>query len=186
MVIAPALPDFLDRYPHIELYLGVPDRAVNLVADSIDCVLRIGPLNDSSLIARHIGELPLINVASSTYLERYGAPKSPSDLSTHDAVNYASPTSGRIEDWEGTEDGAVHNLPMRGRITVNSAEAYVTCCLVGLGLVQVPAHDVRRHIDAGELVEVMAEHQAQPMLATLLYPPQEAPFAQPARVRPMA
>lgn len=58
-----------------------------------------------------------------------------------------------------------------GRIMVNSAEAYVTCCLVGLGLIQVPAHDVRRHIDAGELVEVMAEHQAQPMLVTLLYPP---------------
>lgn len=170
LVIAPALPDFLDRYPHIELDLGVTDRAVNLVADSIDCVLRIGPLNDSSLIARHIGELPLINVASPTYLERYGAPKSPSDLSMHHAVNYASPTSGRIEDWEWIEDGAVHNLPMRGRITVNSAEAYIACCLAGLGMIQVPAYDVRRHIDTGELVEVMAEHRAQPMPATLLYP----------------
>jgi len=127
--------------------------------------------NASQLIARLIGEFPLINVVSPTYLECYGAPKSPSDLSTHHAVNYASPTSGRIEDWEWTEDGAVHNLPMRGPVTVNSAEAYVTCCLVGLGLVQVPAYDVRRHIDAGELVEVIAEHQAQPMLATLLYPP---------------
>ncbi|MCZ4109124.1 hypothetical protein O3U67_13595 [Brevundimonas diminuta] len=69
--------------------------------------------NASQLIARLIGEFPLINVVSPTYLERYGAPKSPSDLSTHHAVNYASPTSGRIEDWEWTEDGAVHNLPMR-------------------------------------------------------------------------
>ncbi|MGX8271280.1 LysR substrate-binding domain-containing protein [Brevundimonas diminuta] len=139
------------------------------MADSIDCVLRSGPLNDSSLLARHIGEFPLINVVSPTYLERYGAPKSPSDLSTHHAVNYASPTSGRIEDWEWTEDGKVRSLPMCGRVTVNSAEAYVTCCLVGLGLIQVPAYDVRRHLDAGELVEVMAEHQAQPMLVTLLY-----------------
>lgn len=127
--------------------------------------------NASQLIARLIGEFPLINVVSPTYLERYGAPKSPSDLSTHHAVNYASPTSGRIEDWEWTEDGKVRSLPMCGRVTVNSAEAYVTCCLVGLGLIQVPAYDVRRHLDAGELVEMMAEHQAQPMLVTLLYPP---------------
>ncbi len=86
-------------------------------------------------------------------------------------MNYASPTSGRIEDWEWTEDGKVRSLPMCGRVTVNSAEAYVTCCLVGLGLIQVPAYDVRRHLDAGELVEMMAEHQAQPMLVTLLSPP---------------
>jgi len=170
LIIAPALPDFLARYPAIGIDLGVTDRAVNLVEDSIDCVLRIGPLNNSSLIARQIGELPLINVASPAYLERHGAPRSPSDLARHRAVNYASPTSGRVEDWEWVEDGVVRSLPMQGEVTVNSAETYIACCLAGLGLIQVPAYDVRDHIEAGELVEVMAEHRAQAMPATLLYP----------------
>lgn len=170
LIIAPALPDFLARYPGIGIDLGATDRAVNLVEDSIDCVLRIGPLNNSSLIARQIGELPLINVASPVYLERHGAPRSPSDLTRHRAVNYASPTSGRIEDWEWVEDGMVRHLPMQGEVTVNNAETYIACCLAGLGLIQVPAYDVRGHIEAGELVEVMADHRAQAMPATLLYP----------------
>ncbi|MFC5371014.1 LysR family transcriptional regulator [Brevundimonas faecalis] len=170
LVIAPALPGFLDRYPDIEVDLGVTDRAVNLVEDSIDCVLRVGPLSDSSLIARHIGELPLINVASPAYLQRCGTPKSPADLTDHHAVNYASPSNGRIEPWEWVDDGAVRSLPMRGRVTVNSAEAYIACCLAGLGLIQIPAYDVRRHLDAGELIEVMTTHRAQAMPMTLLYP----------------
>lgn len=170
LVIAPALPDFLDRFPGIDIDLGVTDRAVNLVEDSVDCVLRVGPLADSGLIARPIGALPLINVASPGYLERYGVPLTPADLDAHRAVNYASPSSGRIEDWEWIEDEARRSRPMRGRVTVNSAEAYIACCLAGLGLIQIPAYDVRAHLDAGELVEVMPDHRAAPMPMTLLYP----------------
>jgi LysR family transcriptional regulator for bpeEF and oprC len=59
---------------------------------------------------------------------------------------------------------------VRGRITVNNAEAYIACCLAGLGLIQIPAYDVRRHLNAGELVEVMPNHRAEPMPMTLLYP----------------
>lgn len=170
LVIAPALPDFLGLYPGIDIDLGVTDRAVNLVEDSVDCVLRVGTLADSGLIARAIGALPLSNVASPGYLERHGVPRRPADLDAHHAVNYASPSSGRIDDWEWIEDGARRSRPMRGRVTVNSAEAYIACCLAGLGLIQIPAYDVRAHLDAGELVEVMPGHRAAPMPMTLLYP----------------
>lgn len=170
LVIAPALPAFLDRYPEVDIDLGVTDREVNLVEDSIDCVLRIGPLRDSGLIARSIGELPLINVASPAYFEKHGIPQGPDSLHLHWAVNYASPSSGRIEDWEWLEDGTLRTTPMRARVTVNSAEAYIACCLAGLGLIQIPAYDVRSHIDAGELVEVMRDMRAEPMPMTLLYP----------------
>ena len=61
-------------------------------------------------------------------------------------------------------------MPVRGRVTVNSAEAYIACCLAGLGLIQIPAYDVKRHIDAGELVEVMPDHRAEAMPMALLYP----------------
>lgn len=61
-------------------------------------------------------------------------------------------------------------MPLRGRVTVNSAEAYIACCLAGLGLIQIPTFDVKRHLNAGELIEVMPSHRAEPMPMTLLYP----------------
>lgn len=170
LIIAPALPAFLDLYPQIDIDLGVTDRAVNLVEDSVDCVLRVGPLSDSGLIARPIGKLEMINVASPAYLKRRGTPHSPDDLGDHWAVNYASPSSGRVEDWEWLENNTLRTLPMRGRVTVNSAEAYIACCLAGLGLIQIPAYDVRRHLDAGDLVDILPKHRAQSMPMTLLYP----------------
>ncbi|MCP1913123.1 hypothetical protein ACVIIY_007357 [Bradyrhizobium sp. USDA 4515] len=97
-------------------------------------------------------------------------PRTPDDLGAHWAVNYASPSTGRIEEWEWSEQGATRTIAMRGRVTVNSAEAYIACCLAGLGLIQIPAYDVKRHLDAGELVELMPRHRAAPMPMTLLYP----------------
>ncbi len=170
LIIAPALPEFLARYPQLDIELRVTDRAVNLVEESVDCVLRVGPLSDSGLIARKIGDLPMINVASPRYLAHHGLPRQPGDLATHLAVNYASPATGRIEDWEWIDGGELQTLPMRARVTVNSAEAYIAACLAGLGLIQIPAYDVQLHLNAGELVEVMPDHRAEPMPMTLLYP----------------
>lgn len=170
LIIAPALPSFLDAYPGIDIDLGVTDRAVNLVEDSVDCVLRVGQLADSGLIARPIGKLLLINVASPDYLARQGVPDNPAKLEAHWAVNYASPSTGRVEPWEWIEGGELRTAAVRGRVTVNSAEAYIACCLAGLGLIQIPAYDVRQHLEAGELVEVMTTHRAEPLPMTLLYP----------------
>jgi len=170
LIVAPELPGFLDRYPQIDIDLGIADRAVDLIEDNVDCALRVGRLGDSSLIARPIGKLPLINVASPAYLERHGTPRSPDDLGDHWAVNYASPSSGRVEEWEWVGDGGPCTLAVRGRVTVNNAEAYIACCLAGLGLIQIPAYDVRRHIEAGELIEIMPDHRAEAMPMNLLYP----------------
>lgn len=170
LIIAPALPDFLARHPRIDVELGVTDRVVDLVEESTDCVLRVGALSDSGLIARAIGNLPLINVASPAYLEAHGTPQAPVDLAGHLAVNYASPSTGRVEDWEWVEHGETRRLAMRGRVTVNHAESYIACCLAGLGLIQIPAYDVKAHLAAGELVEVLPGHRAAPMPVNLLYP----------------
>lgn len=170
LVIAPALPDFLERFPDIQLDLGVTDRAVNLIEDNIDCALRVGPLRDSGLIARALGDLKLINVASPDYIKRHGKPRSPDALADHWAVNYASPSTARVEDWEWIENGALQTRSLKSRVTVNSAEAYIACCLAGLGLIQVPAYDVRHHLASGRLIEVMPRHRAPPMPITVLYP----------------
>lgn len=170
LIVAPALPTFLARYPDIDIELGVTDRAVNLIEDGVDCVLRVGPLTDSGLVARKVGDLALINVASRAYLERHGLPQTPADLVAHWAVSYASPTSGRVEEWEWIEDGVARTCTMRSRVIADNAEAYIACCLAGIGLIQIPAYDVARHLDTGDLVEVMPAYRAAPMPMTLLYP----------------
>ena len=105
LIVAPALPEFLDRYPGLDIELGMTDRSINLAEDGTDCVLRVGPLQDSSLIGRKLGLLPVFNVASPSYLAQHGTPQTPADLSAHQALLYASPTTGRIEDWEWEHDG---------------------------------------------------------------------------------
>ncbi len=170
LIVAPALPDFFALYPGIRLTLGVTDRAVNLIEESVDCTLRVGPLGDSALIARRVGELDLLNCASPGYLDRRGVPESPADLSGHDAVLYASPTTGRVEDWEWVENGAIRTMPMQGPVTVNGAEAYIACALAGLGLIQIPAYDVRAHLEAGALVEILPAHRPEPLPVHILYP----------------
>ncbi|MFT8611312.1 MAG: LysR family transcriptional regulator [Gluconobacter oxydans] len=170
LIVAPALPEFLDRYPGLNIELGMTDRSINLAEDGTDCVLRVGPLQDSSLIGRKLGLLPVFNVASPSYLAQHGTPQSPADLSAHQAVLYASPTTGRIEDWEWEHDGRQDSRPVRGRVTVNSAEGAVACCLAGLGLAQLPAYDVLPHIRRGELVDILPQWRAAPLPMTLLYP----------------
>lgn len=170
LLVAPRLPEFLGRYPGIDIALGVTDRAVNLVEDGIDCVLRVGPLHDSGLIARRLGDLALVNVAAPAYLARHGVPQVPADLAHHQAVRYASPSTGRIEEWEWEEGGATHSLSMAGRVTVNSAEAFIACCVAGLGLIQIPAYDVADLLHAGALVEVLPRWRAAPLPMALLYP----------------
>jgi len=169
LIVSPALPRFFEEYPGIDVTLGVTDRAVDLIGEGVDCVLRVGPLSDSGLIARNVGKLPLINVAGSGYLFRHGTPNSLEDLKEHWAVNYASPSTGRVEQWEWMDGDVLRTLPMRSRVTVNGAEAYIACCLADLGLIQIPAYDVRDHIRAGELIEVLPNHRAEPLPMTLLY-----------------
>lgn len=170
LIIAPALPEFLVAFPNINIELGLTDRAIDLVEERVDCALRVGKLQDSGTIARPIGNLPLINVASPLYLSQRGTPRTPGDLATHQVIHYASPSSGRIAPWEWLDGETVRTLTTQGRVSVNSAEAYIACCLAGLGLIQIPAYDVQQHLRAGELIEVMPEYRAAPMPMTLLYP----------------
>lgn len=170
LVVAPRLPEFLDRYPNIDITLGISDRAINLLEEAADCVLRVGSLTDSGMAARSLGELPLINVVSPSYLARHGIPQEPDDLDHHHMVLYASPSTERIETFEWTEHQQTHSRMVSGRVTVNSAEAYIACCLAGLGLIQIPAYDVCDQIATGALVEVLPHHRAAPMPMTLLFP----------------
>lgn len=169
-LIAPALPGFFQRHPAIELELGSSDRAIDLVHEGVDCALRVGPLTSSSLVARPLGHFTLINCASPAYLAQHGTPRSPAELPQHLAVHYASPASGRVMPWEWQRDGETSRLRMRGQVAANNAETYIACALAGLGLIQIPLFDVREHLAAGELVEVLADARAEPLPVHLVYP----------------
>ena len=170
LIIVPALPDFFARYPGIELEIGASDRPVNLVTEGVDCAIRVGELAESSLIARPLGQLPLINCASPDYLARHGTPTTLDDLWHHQAIHYASPFGSIAEDWEYREAGESRMLSLPGRIIVDNAESYIAACLAGLGLIQVPTYDVQHHLREERLVEVLPDHRAAPMPLTILYP----------------
>ena len=170
LIVAPRLPEFLDRHPGITVSLGITDRTVDLLQEAVDCVLRVGPLRETGRIVRTVGLLPLINVASPAYLDVYGVPRAPADLVHHRMVRYASPSTGRVEGFEWVAAGEIGEIAMEGRVTVNSAEAQIACCLAGLGLIQIPAYDVQRHLARGELVEILPSHRAEPLPMNILFP----------------
>ncbi|WP_315139633.1 LysR family transcriptional regulator [Achromobacter marplatensis] len=171
-LIAPALPGLLRRHPRLELVLSSTDRAIDLVQEGVDCAVRIGTLDDSSLVVRPLGRIALINCASPDYLREQGEPRRPDDLAAgHWTVGYASPKTGRELPWEYlSEDGAVQVAQVPARLVVNNAESYIACCLAGLGLIQIPRFDVQHLLDAGKLVEVMPAFRAAAMPVSLLYP----------------
>ncbi len=170
LIVAPALPDFLRQWPGLTVELGMTDRAVDLLGEKVDLALRVGPLKDSELRARSLGLIRQINVASPAYLAAQGTPRLPQDLDRHWQVAYASPSTGRVAEWEWQAGPVSVTRPVPWRVSANSAEGYIACALAGMGLIQIPAYDVARHLAAGQLVEVMPDHRPESLPATLLFP----------------
>ena len=167
--LIPRLPEFLAAHPQIEIELSSTDRRVDLVHEGFDCVIRAGALRESGLVARPLGQLPQINVASPAYIAAFGMPRSLDDLSHHRLVRYSSTLGGAAPSWEYMEGGEPRTLPMAAVLAVNNTFAYEAACLAGLGLIQVPSHGMREHLAAGRLVEVLPGYRAEPLPVTLLY-----------------
>lgn len=169
MFVLPRLADFLALHPQLEVELSATDRLVDVVREGFDCVLRGGHPQDSSLVARTLGSMRIVNCASPAYLARRGVPLALEDLDAHALVHYVSTLGQRPEGFE-YHDGAAYRLkPMGGAVTVNNVEAYHAAALAGLGIIQVPAMSVRQALAAGQLVEVLPDLVAEPMPLTLLY-----------------
>lgn len=170
-LIAPALPGLMRRYPRLQLAIGSTDRKIDLVHEGVDCAIRVGGLHDSSLAARPLGRLGMVNCASPAYLREFGVPENPADLSKgHWSVGYASPTTGRELPWEVASAAGDEEISVASRVIVNNAESYVACCQAGLGLIQVPRFDVQDLLDSGALVEVMPSFRAGSMSVSAIYP----------------
>jgi len=170
LLVIPSLCEFHTRYPDIDLQLGLTDRPVDLLQEGVDCVVRVGALQDSSLVARRIGLFEGVTCAAPDYIERAGVPASLEDLENHKAVNYFSSRTGRTLDWAFVVDGKEVEVKMKSIVSVNDADAYVTCGLEGFGLIQPALFMVLPHLRAGQLVEVLPELKPLPMPISAVYP----------------
>ena len=169
-LVIPQLPDFLDRYPNIQVELSSTDRRVDLIAEGYDCVVRTGELSDSGLVVRHVGEMAQKNYASPAYIAREGEPRKLADLAQHWLIHYHVNSAERFDAFEYWDGRACQRIPMKSRVAVNNTDAYRAACVAGLGIIQAPALGARDLIDAGKLVEILPDFQAPSIPVSLLYP----------------
>jgi DNA-binding transcriptional LysR family regulator len=168
--VVPALPDFVDQYPDIELLIGEDDRLVDLVREGIDCVLRAGTLQDSSMVGRRVASLEQVTVASPSYLDKFGEPDTPDALASHRAVNYVSSASGRPLPLEFTIDGQVVEYTLSSIVSVTGADVYTGSAVAGMGFVQVPKYRIANELATGALRIVLHDFPPPPMPVSVLYP----------------
>jgi DNA-binding transcriptional LysR family regulator len=167
--IIPRLPQFLAAHPQLSVEFSSTDRRVDVVREGFDCVLRVGPLADSGLVARPVGQLRQINCASPGYLAQHGTPKTLEDLASHRLIHYVPTLGAKPGGWEYLHEGRTRSVAMPSVLTVNSTEAYQSACVAGLGLIQAPAAGLASLLARGLLVEVMPQHRAPSLPVSLLY-----------------
>ena len=170
LVLIPRMCEFHSRYPDIELAIGMGDRPVDLVRESVDCVIRVGELQDSSLVGRRIGTMETVTCASPDYIERHGEPRVLADLQHHRAVHYFSSRTGRIYDLDFVVEGEVTEVKVPGKVSVNDSDAYVASGLQGFGLIQPPRFMVQAHLQSGALREVLPQWRPSSMPISVVYP----------------
>jgi DNA-binding transcriptional LysR family regulator len=169
--VLPGLPRFLQSYPDIEFHMSEGDRLVDPVREGIDCVLRVGALQDSGMIARQVAMLDEVTLASPAYIKAHGQPRHPDQLEgRHLMVGFYSTASSAVLPLEFTVERTVRNITLPSRVTENAAESYVAAAKLGLGLIQVPRYHAETALQAGELVQVLARFPPTKTPVSLLYP----------------
>jgi DNA-binding transcriptional LysR family regulator len=168
-LIIPRLPDFHALHPQLELIVSTTDRRVDVVRDGFDCVLRIGSLVESGLVARRLGVLQMVNCVSASYARRHGVPRTVADLDRHLLVNYSLALGGEEASFEYKLGTRWVTRPVKSIVTMNNTDAYQSACLAGLGIIQAPRHGLAGALRRGELVEVLPEHTCEPMPVSLVH-----------------
>jgi len=168
--VLPGLPAFLAEYPEIEFYMSEGDRLVDLIREGIDCVLRVGDLQDSDMVGRRVAMLEEITCAAPAYLSQFGQPESLAALEGHKMVGFRSSATGMLLPLEFTVDGALRNIALPATVSVNGAESFVAAARLGLGIIQVPRYHVEADLATGTLVPVLPHYPPSRTPVSLLYP----------------
>lgn len=168
--VLPNLPSFLETYPDIELQLTEGDRFVDLIREGIDCVLRVGTLQDSDMIGRRVAMLEEVTLVSPMYVERFGMPMHPDGLDGHRMIGFRSSATGGLLPLEFSVDGTVREITLPATISVNAAESYFAAAKLGLGLIQVPRYHAEDALRSGELLHVLQNFPPTRTPVSMLYP----------------
>jgi DNA-binding transcriptional LysR family regulator len=166
--VSPVMTAYLKRYPEVAGELRLSDRVINLVEDGVDLAIRIGHLPDSSLVARHVGEMRRIVVASSGYLKRRGEPKTPEALASHDTIQFGA--TAAASDWRFADDGREIRVTPTPRFSTTSADAAIQYAEQDGGLTRVMAYQATDAIRRGGLRIVLAKFEPPALPIHIVYP----------------
>lgn len=169
-ILVPALADFQSLYPDIEMVLTASDRKADLVAEGIDCAIRLGELDDSSFISRRLGRVRMATCAAPSYLEKYGTPLTPDDLIHHKAVNFFSEHSREVMAWNFVVEGETVARRPGSSMLVNNSDVLLSCGLAGLGMLHALRTALEPSIATGRLQEVLTPYATVTKPVSILYP----------------
>jgi DNA-binding transcriptional LysR family regulator len=178
LIIIPALPQFRERYPDLELLLGVSDRPADLIGDGVDCVIRGGSLPDSSLIGRHLCNLDFVTCATPGYLSSHGIPTHPQQLEeSHRTIRYFFSNSGKTLPFHFAKDGETYEVSDQPALSVSESTALTEAVLTGMGVGQIFRFSANAHLAAGRLVSILEDWSPSPHPLQLVYPAARHPSA---------
>jgi len=166
--VSPVVSAYLSRYPEVSCELRLEDRLTNLVEDGIDVAVRIGHLADSTLVARHVGDMRRIVVASRDYLKRRGEPRTPQAIAAHDTIQFGAASA--MADWRFLDDGREIRVAYAPRLLTNSADAAIRYAEQGGGLTRVLAYQAAEAIKAGRVKIVLARFELPALPIHIVYP----------------
>ncbi|CAM3202654.1 LysR family transcriptional regulator [Corallococcus sp. ZKHCc1 1396] len=167
--LAPLVSRFLERYPEVQLELLCTDRAVDLMAEGFDLAVRAGRLPDSSLMARRLGDIARVVVASPAYLQEKGAPRTPADLGKHDCLLFGTALEGHV--WTLHAGGRAVEVKVSGRLVVNEPDMLHAVTVAGSGVALVPGLNCVEDLAAGRLQRVLPDWSSTGAPVHAVYPP---------------
>jgi DNA-binding transcriptional LysR family regulator len=169
-LVIPALASFHERYPDLQLEMGVSDRPVDLISDQVDCVVRAGKVTSPSLIARQICSLPFVLCASGAYLRQHGEPTHPADLEIgHLLVRYFFAGSRRYAPIELRRGDDLAIVRGHHFVSVNDGNASLAAATAGLGILHTVTMVAQPYIERGELLPILSQWTAEPVPISVAY-----------------
>lgn len=167
LFLGQAILEFLSQAPKVRLEVIFEDRVANLLQEQVDVAIRIGSLDDSSLVSRKLGQACISCYASADYLAQYGAPLDPDDLAEHRLLSYS--LARAPGQWLFGDAERPINITRRWRLAANNGRALAEAACRGLGIVRLPEFLVQDHVEAGQLVEVLKEFRSSEMDISATY-----------------